>query len=86
MYLALNALDILTTDVGLQLGAVEGNPIMGRLIAEAGEAGAYSVKLLLGLGVVALFYKTRRLWLFKFVNLGMGLVIVSNIVVLAICG
>ena len=82
VWLALNALDMLTTHVALQLGAVEANPIVAGLIARSGEAVTYSLKLLLVLAVAALLYKTRRLLLFNWLNLGMGLVIVSNIGVL----
>ena len=83
LWLVLSALDVLTTHLGLRLGAVEANPIMGGLITGLGEFATYGLKLFFALVVAALVHGISRPHLFKWLNLTMGLVIFSNIAVLA---
>lgn len=82
LWLALNALDALTTTVGLRLGALEGNPLTAGLIASTGEVATYTVKLLVALVVVGLLCKLGRRPLFKWVNMVMAVIIISNVAIL----
>ena len=83
LWLVLNAFDVLTTIVGLRLGALEANPLTAGLIASTGEVATYTVKLLVALVVVGLLCKLGRRLLLKWVNMVMAVIIVSNVAILA---
>ena len=83
LWLVLNAFDVLTTIVGLRLGALEGNPLTAGLIASTDEVATYTVKLLVALVVVGLLCKLGRRPLFKWVNMVMAVIIISNVAILA---
>lgn len=83
LWLALNALDVLTTHIGLHFGALEANPIVAGLVARSGEIATYGLKLLFALVVVTLLYKLERQPVFKWANVVMSVIIASNIAVLA---
>jgi hypothetical protein len=85
IWLVFNGLDVLTTHFALRLGAVEANPILGELNSTVGEAAGYGLKLFLAIVVAFLLYKTRRVFLFKWLNTGLGLVVLFNVGVLAYC-
>ena len=85
VWLVFNGLDVLTTHVALRVGAVEANPILGELNSKVGEAAGYALKLLLAVVVAVLLYRTGRAFLFKWLNTGLGLVVLFNIAVLAYC-
>lgn len=80
--LALNLLDTLTTHIGLQLGALEANPIVAGLIGDIGEAPAYAAKLSLVLIAGILLLKLGRTTALSWLNRGMVVIVASNIVVL----
>lgn len=82
LWLALNALDVLTTYIGLRLGGLEANPIVAGLMARSGELATYGLKLLIALMVVTLLYKLKMQPLLKWATIGMAAIIVSNIAVL----
>lgn len=83
LLLVLNILDVLTTHVGLQLGALEGNPIMAGLIGGVGEAATYAIKLSVVLAVALLICSMGKLQALKWLNLVMGATVVSNLAVFA---
>lgn len=82
LWLVLNAFDVLTTFVGLRLGAIEANPIAAGLIASSGEVAAYSLKLLFALVAVALLCKLGRQPLVKWANMVLAAVVVFNVGIL----
>ncbi len=57
-----NLLDALTTDMGLQIGAPEANPLIRTVVAAAGSVGLWAVKLA-GLCVVVALAEIARLQL-----------------------
>ena len=74
----MNALDVLTTNIGLRLGALEANPLTGGLIYRYGEGTAYGVKLLVALVSVILILKLRKLFLLRWATLLVAVFVVSN--------
>ncbi len=82
LVLALNALDILTTHVGLRLGALEANPMLAGLIGVMGEAATFTVKMFVVVIAAALLCKLRRTAALKWLNLAMAAIVVSNFAVL----
>ena len=85
VWLIFNGLDVLTTHLALRMGAVEANPIASGLNAAVGEAGGYGLKLFLAVVVALLVYRTGKVVLFKWLNLGMGVIVLFNFAVLAYC-
>ena len=57
-----NLLDAWTTELGLRMGAPEANPIIRKVIAEAGIQGLWAAKFV-GLGVVFALAEIARLQL-----------------------
>ena len=82
--IALNLADILLTATVLQLGGVEGNPVVRYLLAEVGVVGAAVIKMFV-VGMAAyLFVKLKqRFWLIASV-VGMGGVVLWNIWILVL--
>ncbi|MEE8471330.1 MAG: DUF5658 family protein [Dehalococcoidia bacterium] len=81
--LALNALDVLTTYIGLQLGAVEANPLVSGLMGGVGEAATYVIKISVVLAAALLLCKLGKPLALKWLNLGMAAIVTSNLVVFA---
>ena len=73
------------TYLALRAGAVEANPMVNGLTSSIGEIPGYGIKLLFAAMVAFVIYKTRKAFLFKWLNLGMGIVVLFNIAVLAYC-
>jgi hypothetical protein len=79
---ALNLLDTLTTHIGLQLGAVEANPIVANLIGEVGAAPAYAAKISFVLIAGILLLRMGRTTALSWLNRGMAMIVALNIIVL----
>ena len=82
LWFLLSVLDILTTHVGLQVGAIEGNPIFNSLAGALGETPGYGLKLFTALIVAVSLYKMRMILLLRAASLALGVIIISNIVIL----
>lgn len=85
LWLAFNGIDSITTYFALRVGAVEANPVMGGIGGIVGEVPSYAVKLAIAGLVVVLLYRTRKVRLFKYLNLGMGAIVIFNLGVLTFC-
>jgi len=82
VFLGLQVLDVLTTVVGLRLGAREGSAFVGRLLETGPLNGLIVSKILAALlAVLAVFLNRKRLLLV--VNMWFGAVVVWNVI--AIC-
>ena len=79
--LALNALDVLTTHIGLQMGAVEANPMVAGLMGGVGETATYCIKLSVVLAAAVLLCKLGKPLALKWLNVGMAGVVISNLAV-----
>ena len=80
--LALNVLDVLTTHIGLQMGAVEANPVVAGLMGGFGEGATYLVKISIVLAAALLLARLGRPQALKWLNLGMAGIVVSNLFIL----
>jgi hypothetical protein len=85
LFVLAHLLDIVTTNLGLRLGVVEGNPLMARLFNLYGEAGGYALKLLIVCFIVATLnwtcarhYKANHIVLAVFTLITFA-VVVSNV-------
>jgi hypothetical protein len=85
VWLAFNGLDVLVTYFALRLGAVEANPVFSGLTGAVGEPAGYGLKLLFALVVAIALYRSRRVVLFRWLNLGMAAILIFNFGVLAFC-
>jgi biotin transporter BioY len=85
VWLAFNGFDVLVTFFALRLGAIEANPIIDGLTSALGEPAGYSLKFLFAVLVAATIYRTGRTVLFKWLNAGMGLIVIFNIAVVSFC-
>ena len=79
--LGLNALDVLTTHIGLQMGAVEANPVVSGLMGGLGESSAYLIKLSVVLIAALLIWKFGKLGALKWLNLAMAGIVTSNLII-----
>ncbi|MEE8374491.1 MAG: DUF5658 family protein [Dehalococcoidia bacterium] len=79
--LGLQALDVLTTHIGLQMGAVEANPVVAGLMGGVGEAATYAIKMSVVLTAALVLCKLGKPQALKWLNLGMAGVVVSNLVI-----
>jgi len=79
--LFLNVLDIITTHIGLKLGASEANPLMSILIGELGEASTYCIKLLVVTIAALLIFRTGKHIILSLLCLGMTAVVLSNVII-----
>ncbi len=80
--LLLNALDVLTTHIGLQMGAVEANPVVSGLMGGLGESAAYMIKLTVVLAAALLIWKVGKVGALKWLNLAMAGIVASNLMIL----
>ena len=76
LWLVLNVADLIVTLVALERGCSEVNPMMSGL----GAIELVAYKLGLTLLVVALLVRIRRLYLLRWLNVGIALVVVWNAV------
>ena len=82
LFLGLQVLDVVTTVIGLRLGAQEGSTFIGRLLESGPLSGLIVSKILAaGLAGIALFLNRKRILVF--LNIWFGGVVVWNL--LAIC-
>ena len=81
LLLALTAMDVLTTYVGLRLGAVEANPLVSGLMSEVGETATYAIKVSVILAAALLFWKQGKPLALKWLNLGIAAVVISNLAI-----
>jgi hypothetical protein len=80
--LALNALDVYTTHIGLQMGAVEANPVVAGLMGGIGEPATYAVKVAVVLAAALVLCRLGKPLALKWLNLGMAGIVISNLVIL----
>jgi hypothetical protein len=85
LWLAFNGLDSLTTYIALRVGAIEANPVMSGISSAVGEIPGYAMKLAFAAAVAILLYRTRKVRLFKWLNLGMAVIVIFNVGVLTFC-
>ncbi len=85
LWLVFNGLDSLTTYIALRVGAMEANPVMGGISGAVGEIPGYALKLAFAAAVAILLYRTRKVRLFKWLNLGMGAIVLFNVGVVTFC-
>lgn len=77
-WVVLNLLDILSTELGLSVGGVEGNPVV-RASFEAGQNfQSYVTKLLITFGVLVLTCAYKKKTILTVLTAIMGLVVASN--------
>lgn len=87
VFATLQGLDVATTIVGLAFGASEANFVIARFFPMLGEVPGLLVAKLLTVALIFSLMRfkpganTKNGW--RFVNVGFGLVIVSNLTVLA---
>ncbi len=85
LWFALNGLDIITSHFCIHVGAIEANPLIGSIASAYGEIAGYGLKIILVALVVLFLFKTDRVPIFKWLNIGMALVILFNIATLTYC-
>jgi hypothetical protein len=81
VFIALQVLDILTTLIGLQLGAQEGSMFLGRLMRAGPVAGLLIAKILAVL-LVALAMKFKRPRMVVFLNYWFAAVVSWNLAII----
>lgn len=79
MFIILNILDCVTTEIGLRSGLYEANSFMRALFSIDYGLG-YFVKMLLALVVVIVLTLWQKEHLFKILNIAFTVVVISNIV------
>ena len=81
VFVYLQILDMLTTLLGLRLGAVEASPFV-RLLMHAGPAIGLTVSKVLALGLGAFCVYTRRFALIRLASYWYGGLVAWNLVIL----
>ena len=81
VFVALQVLDILTTLLGLQLGAREGSMFLGRLM-RAGPVAALLIAKIIAVLLVAMAIKFKRPRVVVFLNYWFAVVVSWNLVVI----
>jgi hypothetical protein len=81
VFVALQALDIFTTLLGLQLGAREGSVFLGRLM-RAGPLVALSIVKIIAVLLVAMALRFKRPRVVVFLNYWLAAVVTWNLVVI----
>ena len=81
VFVALQALDILTTLVGLQLGAREGSIFLGRLM-RAGPLGALLIAKIIAVMLVAIAMRFERPGVVVLLNYWLTAVVSWNLVII----
>jgi hypothetical protein len=85
LFVALQVLDLLTTMIGLQLGAVESSVFIGRLIQTTPMTGLLIAKIVAVI-LVALAVKFRRPRIIVVLNYWSALVVAWNLVMIVLTG
>jgi hypothetical protein len=83
VFIALQTLDILTTLLGLQMGAREGSVFLGRLM-HAGPLAALLIAKIIAVLLVALALKFKRPRVVVFLNYWLAAVVTWNLAVILI--
>ena len=79
MFIILNILDCITTEIGLNAGLYEANSFMRALFSIDHGLG-YFIKMILALLVVIILSIWHKEHLFKILNIGFSIVVISNII------
>ena len=79
MFIILNILDCVTTEIGLRVGLYEANSFMRSLFSIDHGLG-YFIKMMLALTVVIVLTLWHKEHLFKILNIGFSIVVISNII------
>ena len=85
LFVALQVLDLLTTMIGLQMGAAEGSVFIGRLIQTSPMSGLLIAKIVAVI-LVALAVKFRRPRIIVVLNYWSALVVAWNMVMIVLTG
>ena len=85
VFVVLQTLDILTTLIGLQVGAQEASIFVGRLMSIGPVAGLLISKIL-GVALVALALKFRRPRVIVFLNYWFAVVVTWNLITIVSVG
>lgn len=86
LWLALNVLDLVTTQLGLGVGAVEANPVTSWLIGSSGEVITYCLRLTMAAAAALCCYRLGHLVALKWASVLLGAVVISNIAVIVLGG
>ena len=81
VFIYLQLLDLLTTLLGLRLGASEASPFV-RLLMHAGPALGIAASKILALGLGAFCIRTRRFGLIRVASYWYGCLVAWNLIVL----
>ena len=81
VFFYLQLLDLLTTLIGLRLGASEASPFV-RLLMHAGPAVGLTLSKILALGMGAFCVYTRRLRLIRLASYWYGVLVAWNLIIL----
>jgi hypothetical protein len=85
LFVALQVLDLLTTMIGLQIGAAEGSVFIGRLI-QAGPLAGLLISKIMAVLLAALSLKFRRPRVIVFLNFWSALVVAWNLLMIVLTG
>lgn len=85
LFVALQVLDLLTTMIGLQMGAAEGSVFIGRLIQTSPMTGLLIAKIVAVI-LVALAVKFHRPRIIVVLNYWSALVVAWNLVMIVLTG
>lgn len=85
LFVALQVLDLLTTILGLQMGAEEGSVFIGRLI-QAGPLTGLLISKILAVFLVALALKFKRPRVIVALNFWSALVVTWNLLMIVLTG
>jgi len=83
LFVALQSLDILTTLIGLQMGAAEGSMFVSRLM-HAGPVAALLIAKILAVFLVAVALRLRRPRIVVILNYWCAIVVTWNLMMIAI--
>jgi hypothetical protein len=81
IFIYLQLLDLLTTLIGLRLGALEGSPFI-RLLMHAGPVAGVAISKLLALGLGALCIYCKKYRLMRLASYWYGFLVVWNLMVM----
>src|SRR6266567_7310674 len=85
LFIALQVLDLLTTMIGLEMGAAEGSVFIGRLI-QTGPMSGLLISKIMAVLLIALAVKFRRPRLIVLLNFWSALVVTWNLAMIVLTG
>ena len=85
LFVALQVLDVLTTMIGLQMGASESSVFIGRLI-QAGPLAGLLISKIMAVLLVTLALKFKRPRLVVIINVWSAIVVTWNLVMIVLTG